>query len=219
MAKSNAPIFNQAPAWQPPLSDYLELWHGTTAFYKNDIESKGIQLSECAVDTDFGRGFYTTTFERQARFWAWERFYSWQARNPSKTGNQPVVLRFRVPRFSTTGIQGLDTLRSLHFVIGDYANADYWSLVQHCRLSVPGDKKKGIVEVEQNHRCGVNGWYQMVSGPAAAFWRQRVAMNDADQFSFHQGGTYVLQGLIDRGKQKGRSKQGDPNYYRWEVVT
>jgi Protein of unknown function (DUF3990) len=219
MAKSNVPIPNPAPAWNSPLSEYVELWHGTTVLYKNDIETHGIQLARCAVDTDFGRGFYTTTLERQAKSWAWERFFEWQARNPTKTGNQPVVLKFRVRRYSAGGIEGLDRLRSLHFVVGDHDNDEFWSLVQHCRQSIPGDKAKGIAEVENDHNCGTSGWYQMVSGPAAAFWRQRVAMNGADQVSFHQGGTHILQNLIDLGRNKKAGRQGDPNFYRWEIVT
>src|SRR5437764_15411568 len=101
------------------------LWHGTTALHKADLEKNGIDLSKCAVDTDFGRGFYTTTLERQARLWAWERFYDWQAQNPTATGNQPVTLRFQVRRYSVLPRRsalddGLDKLLSLHFVRGDY---------------------------------------------------------------------------------------------------
>ncbi len=58
----------------------------------------------------------------------------------------------------------------------------------------------------------------MVSGPVAAFWKQRVAMNDADQVSFHEGGTYLLQALIDKGKGKGVGGTGDANYYQWSIV-
>src|SRR5436190_215129 len=100
MAPKIVPVLNAAPDWKPNLSDYLILWHGCTAFDKNNIEKSGIDLKLCAVDTDFGRGFYTTTLERQARQWAWGRFYDWQARNPTKAGNQPAVLRFRVRRNS-----------------------------------------------------------------------------------------------------------------------
>src|SRR5207253_3837631 len=32
-------------------------------------------LTAGRVDRDFGRGFYTTTLEKQARHWAWLRFY------------------------------------------------------------------------------------------------------------------------------------------------
>jgi Protein of unknown function (DUF3990) len=215
MPKKNIPILTKAPNWTAPLSDYVILWHGCTVVNKNDIEKAGIKLQSCAVDTDFGRGFYTTTLERQARYWAWDRFYDWQARNPKKTGNQPVVLRFRVRRYSVKPRRsaledGLDKLLSLQFVRGDYHNEDYWSLVQHCRTST-----KAVVH---DHNRPPNGWYQMVAGPVAAFWKQRVAMDDADQVSFHKGGIYLLQALLDEGKGKGPAGRGDPDYYQWSVV-
>lgn len=210
------PLLNAAPPWQPPLSEYLVLWHGCTAFDKNNIERPGgIDLKYCAVNTDFGRGFYTTTLERQARHWAWDRFFDWQRKYPSKTGNQPVVLRFRVPRY---GSSGLDRLLSLAFVRGAYGNEDYWSLVQHCRQSIPGDPAKGIKEVMHDHRRPPGGWYQFVCGPVAAFWEQRVAMDDSDQFSFHADGIDVLNELIKRGRGKGVDGAGDPDTYRWLPV-
>jgi hypothetical protein len=219
----SVPILYAAPPWQSPLSDYQILWHGCTADDKNGIEKSGIDLSRCAVDTDFGRGFYTTTLERQARLWAWERFFDWQAKNPTKTGNQPVVLRFRVRRYSVAPRRsdledGLDKLLSLRFVRGDYHNEEYWSFVQHCRRSIPADPKTKQAEVVHDHRCQTK-WYQLVSGPVAAFWKQRVAMNDTDQFSFHDSATYLLDALIKQGKGKGPGGIGDPDYYQWSVVT
>jgi len=138
-----APILNPAPDWKPDRSDYIVLWHGCTAIDRANIEM-GIDLSKCAVNTDFGRGFYTTTVERQARQWAWDRFYDWRRKQPTATGNQPIVLRFRVRRYAqtprgSTVDDGLASLMSLAFVWGDFANEDYWSLVQHCRQSVPGN--------------------------------------------------------------------------------
>jgi hypothetical protein len=55
-------------------------------------------------------------------------------------------------------------------------------------------------------RCGVR---VALSGPVAAFWKQRVAMDDADQFSFHKGGTYLMNELIKKGKGKGPGGAGD----------
>src|ERR1017187_2627394 len=180
------PILYPAPDWKPDRSDYVILWQGCTVFDKNALESSGIDLAYCAVNTDFGRGFYTTTLERQARHWAWDRYYKWQKDNPGITGNQPVVLQFRVRRYSlatpTNDLErGLSDLESLAFVRGDYDNEDFWSLVQHCRQSVPEDKKRGIAEVVHDHKKSPGGWYELVSGPVAAFWDQRVAMSDSDQ--------------------------------------
>ncbi|MGL6096443.1 MAG: DUF3990 domain-containing protein [Fimbriiglobus sp.] len=214
-----------APPWQAPQSDFITLLHGTTAEGKNAIETRGIDLGACKVDADFGRGFYTTTNERQARLWAWDRFIRWQMDNPRGTGNQPVVLRFRVRRFSAAVVQspsdkGIDSLNWLGFVRGEFANDDFWSLVQHCRQSVPADAKKRKKAVIRHHeRLGTN-WYDVVSGPVAAFWHQRVVMADADQFSFHTDvAVEILQDLIGRGKNRGPGKQGDPDFYRWDIVT
>jgi hypothetical protein len=139
-------ILNPAPPWGPPRSDRLVLWHDCTAFDKDAIERSGIDLKFCAADTDFGRGFYTTTLERQARQWAWNRFYKLQKGDP-KTKNYPVVLRFRVRRYSVSKTSpaldcGLADLESLAFVIGDYNNDDFWSLVQHCRQEYSGKRSR-----------------------------------------------------------------------------
>ena len=46
-------------------------------------------------------------------------------------------------------------------------------------------------------------WYEVACGPVAAFWRQRHAMQDADQFSFRTaGGVSLLQRLIDSKNKK-----------------
>lgn len=227
MAKQIVPILNAAPDWEPHLSEFVTLWHGCTVSDKNDVERHGIDVTKSAVDTDFGQGFYTTTLERQARHWAWERFYVWQDRNPTATGNQPVVLRFRVRRYSVKPRDrvgsldlnaGLDELLSLQFVRGDYDHEDYWSLVQHCRRSIPADLITGQPAVVNNHQRPSADWYEMVSGPVAAFWTQRVAIIGADQFSFHGKGIELLQALIDEGKPQTHGGKGHGDYYQWLPV-
>lgn len=202
MAKTTIPLLFPAPPWAPSRSAYQVLWHGCTDSDKDGIEQTGrIDLGRCAVNTDFGRGFYLTTLERQARQWAWERFYDSQAKGEKP--KHPVILRFEVPRYAIPGDRferGMADLRSLAFVRGDYDNEDYWSLVQHCRQSVHPHAN--------THERPRSGWYDMVSGPVAAFWRQRVAMLDADQFSFHEGGVDLLDDIIRRGNP----------FYRWSPV-
>lgn len=215
-------LLNPAPLWVPAQgSDYVVLWHGCTQSARENIEAHGIDLSKCAVSTDFGRGFYTTTLERQARDWAWR-----QATNAQKrlgNASSPVVLRFRVRRYTRTPRtgpldDGLDALSSLHFVRGDYDAEDYWSFVQHCRRSRAGDPA-GTPEVVNDHRRAPTGWYQLVCGPVAAFWEQRVSMLGADQFSFHEGGTRLLDALVAHGKGQGDDGHGDPGSYQWfEVI-
>ncbi len=58
MPSKNIPILKKAPDWISPLSEYVILWHGCTAIDKINIEKGGIKLKLCAVDADFGRGFY-----------------------------------------------------------------------------------------------------------------------------------------------------------------
>lgn len=206
------PNLNPAPAWQPDRSDYVVLYHGCTVFDKTGIEATGIDVTLCRVDTDFGRGFYTTTNERQARQWAWDRYYKWLAdpKNAGRTGNQPVILRFRVRRYAARSRRGpiddgIDKLASLHFVSGDYDNSDFWSLVQHCRQSSP--------TAIRDHRRPTSGWYDLVIGPVAAFWQQRVAMLGADQLSFHTiKAVRALNALIRSGKK------GNRDDYRWDPV-
>jgi hypothetical protein len=157
------------------------------------IIAHGIDLNKCRVDTDFGRGFYTTTVKYQARQWAWARFYDPVV--ASIRPNQPVVLKFVVDRFQ------LADLYFISFVLGGPSKLNFWSLVQHCRRSIPATSSSPAVV--NDHRGPVlqpdgTSWYDVACGPVAAFWRQRYAMQDADQFSFHTaGGVRLLNRLIE----------------------
>jgi hypothetical protein len=59
-------------------------------------------------------------------------------------------------------------------VRGSFDADDYWSLVFHCRSGNPGHRRGGPVP-----------FYDVVVGPVAAFWQQRLAIQDVDQVSFH----------------------------------
>jgi hypothetical protein len=190
-------ILNPAPPWRAPRSRYVTLWHGCLTGDKDAIQQNGVDVTKGRVDADFGRGFYTTTLERQAEHWAWVRYYA--QRSPPK-GVKPVVLRFRVDRHQ------LAALAFMAFVRGDYNNGDYWGLVQHCRQSTAGAIRdhKGPVN------DGGNDWYDVAYGPVAAFWDQRVAMIDSDQMSFHtQAAAALLTALIRSGSRRD---------YQWRVV-
>lgn len=211
-------ILNAAPPWKADRSEYIILWHGCTTFDRISLETKGIDLSRCRTDADFGRGFYTTTLERQARQWAWSRYYDSlvdpaQANQP---GNRPVVLQFKVRRFGLKPRQGdlddgIDKLSSLCFVRRDYENDDYWSFVQHCRRSEPGGSSGKRAGVIHDHGRCPGGWYDVVSGPVAAFWEQRVSMDGADQVSFHtRKAIRLLNELLRNGKASRR--------YLWSPV-
>lgn len=182
------PIYASAPKWSPPRSKYVHLYHGCTSRDAQNIQAHGIDLTQCRLDTDFGRGFYTTTVLYQARQWAWARFYDPAVAHIRR--NQPVVLRFVLKRYH------LADLYFISFVLGGRSRHNFWSLVQHCRQSRPAkiNDHQGPVLQPDGTR-----WYDLACGPVAAFWRQRYAMHDADQFSFHTaGGVRLLQRLIDR---------------------
>jgi hypothetical protein len=198
-------IFNKAPPWNPDHCTSVVLWHGCTDLDRQGIESKGISLSLSRPDLDFGQGFYTTTLQRQAQHWAVRRYDSkWVP----KENNRPVALRFRVPRSTLAG------LLSLTFVRGDYASDDYWSLVQHCRQSKAMNKKRHTPAKINDHRGPVseNGynWYDVVSGPVVADWKQRATLEGMDQFSFH-----TAQGIELFNKLIGSRDSED---YSWQPV-
>src|SRR6266487_482862 len=65
---------------------------------------------------------------------------------------------------------GLAALQCVWFVRGSFDADDFWSLVFHCRTG--GGK---------HARTTNYGWYDVAIGPAAASWRQRLTIHDADQ--------------------------------------
>ncbi len=163
------------------------LWHGCTATDALAIFRNGIDIAVCRPDADFGKGFYLTTIEQQARQWAWRRYY--ESLPSRQAANQPAILRFRVMRHR------LAKLESLHSVLGDYEAEAFWSLVQHCRQSTIASVRHH--ELPDSAKAG---WYDMASGPVAAFWKQRVAMLGSDQISVHTAAAAgVLNELIQGG--------------------
>jgi hypothetical protein len=163
-----------------------------TSHDATNIISHGLDLSRCRVDADFGREFYTTMVKYQARQWARNRFH-----DPAVSRirpNQPVILQFLLDRDDLAG------LVSIGFVLGGRSEtAGFWSLVQRRRQSTPSaiNDHRGPVSLSDGTR-----WDDMACGPVATLWRQRVAMQDADQFSFHTPrGLRVLQRLIDCGSE------------------
>lgn len=184
--------------WTGQRSRYVILWHGCTSSDKEKIEAAGIDPTVGRPNPDFGRGFYTTTIEHQARQWAWKRFRDRHIRRRGKF--QPVVLRFKVDRHK------LSRLKWLGFIDGRYTNEDFWSFVQHCRTSSAEDiHDHGGSVAEDGSR-----WYDVVSGPVAAFWEQRSTLHDADQISFHtRKAAQVLTDLV---------RSGDREKYSWQSV-
>jgi uncharacterized protein DUF3990 len=184
-----ANLLNPAPRWDPHAKDNVTLWHGCTSDDADNIWNFGVDLTKCREDTDFGRGFYLTQIERQARHWAWIRYYDLPL--PDQRVNQPKVLEFILKRAH------LAPLHSLSFVSGAFENEGYWSLVQHCRQSPKQPH-------HLTHLYSTTGWYDLVYGPVSAFWYQRIATHDEDQVSFHTAdAVQVLNDFIDSRRNSG----------------
>lgn len=145
----------------------VTLYHGTLDIYVRSVIG-GITSSRGRAHTDFGQGFYTTTVELQARAWAWQL----SQRRPDTSA---AVIRFDVDR------DALAKLECLWFVRGSSNANDFWSLIFHCRNGRTA-----------HARPPGSGWYDVVVGPVAMSWRQRLTINDADQVSFHSQGAARL---------------------------
>jgi hypothetical protein len=151
-------LFPPAPWTDAP----LRLYHGTTEAHALAIQSGGVKVAMGRPATDFGRGFYTTTLERQAQTWAYQAAVK-------TTGARAAVLAFEVERSALAGLE------MLAFVRGGFDAEDFWSLVVHCRLGGADHRRDP---------AGA-GWYDAVVGPVASSWRQRLSIADVDQVSFH----------------------------------
>lgn len=152
------PIVFPPPAWS---NQDIVVYHGTVDTFASAIVSGPILVASGKPNTDFGPGFYTTTLKRQAHMWAAQI-------SATRPGTSAAVLEIVIKRLS---LASLDTIA---FVRGDFDADDYWSLVHHCR--------KGALD---HGRPWPSTYYDVVYGPVAAFWNQRMIIADADQISFH----------------------------------
>jgi hypothetical protein len=150
------------PSATPPLwtNQPLTLYHGTLDIHIPSI-LQAVDVRFGRIGADFGPGFYTTTVDRQALSWAWQL----AQRRP---GSVPAIVRFDVDRDASA------TLDCMWFVRGTFDADDFWSMVFSCRQGAAG-----------HGRSANQGWYDVVVGPVAASWRQRLIIYDADQVSFH----------------------------------
>ena len=159
------------------------LYHGTLAQYADNIISSGVLAPSANLlartDVDFGTGFYTTTLLRQAEAWAHVKVAAASAGVPPNPG----VVEFTVSR------DDLAPLDCLWFVRDEFDAEDFWSLVFYCR---------GGGYAHSRPASSKNGWYDVVVGPMAAFWRQRVALQSYDQASFH---TDDAVGVLNRARR------------------
>lgn len=173
------PAFLKADAWK---NQKIKLYHGTIDYYSTSIQTK-VDHTQGKPRTDFAPGFYTTTNLDQAKSWAWDLL----GRSIKKKKFAHVdLLRAEVIEF-VVARDGLATLDTLCFVLGNRNIADFWSFVWHCRNGATDHQvtftRNGVTE----------NVYDLVIGPVASQWRIRQAIQDTDQFSFHStNGTDVL---------------------------
>jgi hypothetical protein len=146
----------------------LALFHGTDSSAMSDHDIRvghlvpgfRVDLRHCRSSTDFGRGFYTTTSEHQARNWA---NITVQRRRGARA-SRAVLLRFSVDR---------NWLASLDALCFNLPSRDFFDLVKYCRSG--GDP----------HRRGVRRrTYDVVYGPVT-LWPQTMVVERTDQVSFH----------------------------------
>jgi hypothetical protein len=154
------------PAWTNP---EIILYHGTVGSAAQAI-CAGVDLSFGEPRRDFGKGFYTTTWERQAREWAQRKVISKRSFEP------PVVVKLTLDR------NALSQLSTLAFVRGARDAQDYWKCVSHCRRGLP-------------HRPGPSAYYDVVYGPVAAIWGNPLhcyTIAKFDQVSFHTAAAQLM---------------------------
>ncbi|MBI3025159.1 MAG: DUF3990 domain-containing protein [Candidatus Tectomicrobia bacterium] len=165
------------PGHHPKLwtNQQIILYHATTNENTHSILRR-IQITRGRSGTDFGRGFYTTTLERQAR--------SWAATLSLRRGTAPAVIRFDVDR------EELANLECLFFVRGNPDADDFWSLIWYSRKGGVGHKRG---------RGRSKSYYDVVVGPVAERWDLRVAFPDYDQVGFHSD---EAAELLNRGKRE-----------------
>jgi Protein of unknown function (DUF3990) len=135
-----------------------EFYHGTTKRHADAILRDGIDPSRGEPNTDFGRGFYTTTNRAQAEEWAESK--------ASDSGDEPVVLKVTIDRAA---------LAKLRHLVFTRPTSDYWSLVERCRD-----------DDDVPHPTGDD--YDVVYGPVAKRWwgsKAYTTIRDYDQTSFH----------------------------------
>lgn len=146
------------PIWR---NQDLVVYHGTIEKYLPSI-AQGVDVRRGRLNLDFGQGFYTTTFAKQAINWAWSK----SQREP---GSMPAILRFTIAR------DRLAYLDALWFIRGTRTARDFWSLIYSCR------KRGG------NHNRIINqGWYDLVAGPVVRPPLGSYSiMSGYDQISFH----------------------------------
>ena len=153
------PVIYPPAIWANP---NIVVYHGTLDPFVSSIVKGPIRTSVGRTHTDFGPGFYTTTLLRQEHTWGAQIA-------ASRPGTRPAVVELQISRSE------LAMLQTLAFIRGDFHADDFWSLVHYCRNGA----------TDHGRAAPLAPYYDVVYGPVAAFWNQRMRIADADQISFH----------------------------------
>ena len=162
-----SPIQLPWPEWT---NAAIRLYHGTTSPSADSIIATRIDVARGRATTDFGRGFYTTTDEENAR--------AWSRRRSRDLDEPPALLKLTMDRLA------LANLSSIVFIRGSSSAEDYWSFVAHCRSGLP-------------HRPITEDFYDVAFGPVAKIWfgtSNSAVWADYDQISFH---TQAAQDMLN----------------------
>ncbi len=194
------PPQHRPPPWQGAKA-CITLWHGTSADNLPRILA-GVDPTRGERACDFGRGFYTTTFEGQAKSWAEDRILDLRLTDPT-TILEGAIIWFRVP------LKLLAPLHSLAFVRPEPDNDLFWSFVCDCREFPPGPGPDPKKYTHRYPHPGGGTMYDMVSGPVAAAWSSkkkpefcRQVFAEYDQYSFHTpAAAAIFNALIQTGKR------------------
>ena len=155
------PISSAVNPWPNWVNGPIELFHGTIRSSAEDIVDRKVDLFRCQGNSDFGLGFYTTTYAEQAAIFA-----DIQADNRD---GQPAVVCIKLDR------ERLARLQTIGFVRGSLDAIDDWSFVLHCRRG-------------RAHMPPTGRKYDVAYGPVAKAWKgptDSKLWEGYDQISFH----------------------------------
>lgn len=126
---------SMAPRWNPNHHLTTRLFHGCLRHHATKMLPPAGRIDHTAgmPNTDFGRGFYTTTLRRQAEDWAYLKHKKENLANRGKLDFQPVVVWFEVPRL------GLANLETLTFGRADFSAS---STGASCNTAVPASARQ-----------------------------------------------------------------------------
>ncbi len=155
-------------------NDPLVLYHGCSELSLRPRNQNGIaadsklhyiSLLAGGHRTEFGRGFYATTWLRQAEFWA------------NRQARKAAISRQETPRPKATVLRfevGRNDLAHLESLVFTNENAGFWPFISYCRSGLAPHGRQQSKQQE----------YDIVYGPVS-IWPQQLVIKDCDQVSFH----------------------------------